>query len=73
MFHLNLHGTMHGLKKSLTRLQVHACANVSLMYKRGEGVDKDDTKSDKYRRIALEKIAGANEPQVAFQEGLKPA
>lgn len=30
----------------------YACSNVSIMYKKGDGVEKDEKMSEKYRKLA---------------------
>ncbi|KAK9500792.1 hypothetical protein O3M35_001988 [Rhynocoris fuscipes] len=53
---------------------IYACVNVSIMYMRGDGVEKDQKQSDKYKNIAIEKKKEAEKAkQLVFQEGLKPA
>ncbi|KAL1130440.1 hypothetical protein AAG570_011688 [Ranatra chinensis] len=51
-----------------------ACANVSLMYRQGDGVEKDQAKSESYRQRALElkRELENNRRTINFQEGLKP-
>lgn len=52
---------------------VYACANISLMYKKGDGVQKNDEMSEKYKAKAVEIQNELKEQrQITFQEGLPP-
>lgn len=51
---------------------MYACVNVSIMYKKGDGVEMDQTKSEKYKNKAVEmKKEEQQSRQIIFQEGLK--
>ncbi|XP_014243822.1 cytochrome c oxidase assembly factor 7 homolog [Cimex lectularius] len=51
---------------------IYACVNVSIMYRKGEGVEKDQKKSENYKKMALDKKKEQeNERPLVFQEGLK--
>lgn len=58
--------------KACDMKQPHACANLSLMYKNGDGVGKDLSLSEKYKRRALElqEQIIKQQQQLTFQEGL---
>lgn len=51
---------------------MYSCANISQMYRRGEGVEKNEELSEKYKKMALELQEQAlNETNtLTFQEGL---
>ncbi|KAF4518694.1 hypothetical protein B566_EDAN002730 [Ephemera danica] len=53
---------------------MYACANLSQMYKKGDGVAKDETLSEKFKQRALEiqEQAKNEAKQLNFQEGNKP-
>ena len=52
---------------------IYACVNVSIMYKRGDGVEKNQVESEKYKKKAVEmKEQMHQRRQLVFQEGLKP-
>ncbi|XP_046400542.1 cytochrome c oxidase assembly factor 7 homolog [Ischnura elegans] len=50
----------------------HACVNLSLMYKNGDGVDKDEAKAEQFKKIAVElhEEAAKHQRQLTFQEGI---
>lgn len=52
---------------------IYACANISLMYKKGDGVQKNDELSEKYKAKTIE-IQNELKQQkpITFQEGLPP-
>lgn len=51
---------------------IYACANISVMYKKGDGVEKDLDKSKKYFELA-QNLKKANETakEIKFQQGLE--
>lgn len=50
---------------------IYACANVCVMYKKGDGVPVDLKLSEKYKTKALELQKEINQQQqIKFQEGL---
>lgn len=53
---------------------MYACANLSQMYKRGDGVAKDETLAEQFKQKALDiqEQAKKDAKQVTFQEGNKP-
>lgn len=48
--------------------QPQACGNMSMMYKKGEGVAKDEVKSELYKAMALD-MAGQGHRGIEFQRG----
>jgi len=58
-------------KKACELGNVYACANLSQMYKKGDGVQKDQEKADQYRKIALEMQDQITKPfrSITFEEG----
>ena len=48
-----------------------ACVNVSVMYRNGQGVDKDLKESERFARIAkdIQQQHEASRERIAFQEG----
>lgn len=59
-------------KKACELGNMFACANVSMMYKKGDGVEKNEQESKRYFEIAqyLHK-AHETEKEVKFQQGLE--
>lgn len=59
-------------KKGCENGNIFACANVSLMYKKGEGVKQDLEQSKRYFKLA-ETLQKADETtkQLKFQQGLE--
>lgn len=52
---------------------IFSCVNVSIMYRKGEGVSQNQAQSEKYKKIALEKKEELEKKQqLIFQQGLKP-
>lgn len=52
---------------------MYACANISQMYRKGEGVTKDEALAEKFKKKALEiQDEMKNQKQLTFQEGIKP-
>lgn len=52
---------------------MYACANLSRMYSKGEGVTKDENLAEKYKKRALEMQDDMkNQKELTFQEGIKP-
>lgn len=51
---------------------MYACANLSQMYARGEGTDKNEANAEKYRKLALAMQDEVRKPQaqLGFQQGL---
>lgn len=51
---------------------MYACANLSQMYARGEGTDKNEANAEKYRKLAIEMQDEVRKPQaqLGFQQGL---
>lgn len=50
---------------------MYACANLSQMYARGDGTEKDTEKADKFKKIALEMQEEVkNQPTLGFQQGI---
>lgn len=49
---------------------MYACANVSQMYMRGEGTEKNNEKAEKYKQIAMEmqNEITHNKSQLVFQQ-----
>jgi cytochrome c oxidase assembly factor 7 len=52
---------------------IYACVNVSIMYKRGDGVEQNADQSEKYKKKAVAMKEELDQRrQLLFQEGLKP-
>lgn len=49
---------------------MYSCANVSQMYMKGDGVEKNEKLADKYKKKALELQEQVNAPPITFQQGL---
>lgn len=51
---------------------MYACANLSQMYARGEGTDKNEANAEKYRKLALEMQNELKQShgQLSFQQGI---
>lgn len=51
---------------------MYACANVSQMYARGDGTEKNETNAEKYKKIALtlQEELKNQQQQLGFQQGL---
>lgn len=50
---------------------MYACANLSQMYARGDGTEKDVEKADKFKKIAMEMQEEVkNQPTLGFQQGI---
>lgn len=51
---------------------MYACANLSQMYARGEGTEKNEDIAEKYRKLAVEMQDELKKPQsqLNFQQGL---
>lgn len=51
---------------------MYACANLSQMYARGEGTEKNEDNAEKYRLLAVEMQDELKKPQaqLGFQQGL---
>lgn len=51
---------------------MYACANLSQMYARGEGTTKDESKAEKYRKIAtdMQEEMKKSHGQLSFQQGI---
>lgn len=51
---------------------MYACANLSQMYARGDGTEKNSEKADKFKKIALEMQdeVKKQQPQLEFQQGI---
>ena len=51
---------------------MYACANLSQMYARGDGTDKNDKEAEKYQKMAMEMQDEVKKPQqtLNFQQGL---
>lgn len=52
---------------------MYACANLSQMYARGDGTEKNDTEAEKYKKLAIEMQDEIKKQQqtLQFQQGLK--
>ncbi|XP_071449769.1 cytochrome c oxidase assembly factor 7 homolog [Hetaerina americana] len=52
-----------------------ACANLSIMYKNGEGVTKDEAKAEHFKKMAIDmhEEATKQQRQLTFQEGIPNA
>lgn len=52
---------------------MYACANLSQMYARGDGTDKNEKEADKYKKMAMEMQDEIKKQQqtLQFQQGLK--
>ena len=51
---------------------IHACTNVSIMYRKGDGVETNQDQSEKYKKLALEmKKELDNNKGIQFQQGIK--
>lgn len=62
----------HFAKKACELGNMFACANVSMMLGKGEGVEKDPEESKKYFNLALElQKAHETTKEVKFQQGLE--
>lgn len=54
---------------------MYACANLSQMYAKGDGIAKDEKKAEKYKQLAMEmqdEIKKQQQP-LNFQQGLNPS
>lgn len=62
----------HFAKKACELGNMYACANVSIMYKKGDGVEKNEEESKRYFKIA-QSIQKVNETtkEIQFQQGLE--
>lgn len=51
---------------------MYACANLSQMYARGEGTDKNEADAEKFRKlaIAMQNEEKKQQPQLGFQQGI---
>lgn len=51
---------------------MYACANLSQMYARGDGTEKNAEKAEKFKKIALEMQdeVKKQQPQLGFQQGI---
>lgn len=51
---------------------MYACANLSQMYARGEGTDKNEANAEKYRKLALDMQNELKQShgQLSFQQGI---
>ncbi|TDG41851.1 hypothetical protein AWZ03_011741 [Drosophila navojoa] len=51
---------------------MYACANLSQMYKRGDGIEKNETEAEKYKKLALEMQEEMKKQQetLSFQQGV---
>lgn len=51
---------------------MYACANLSQMYARGDGTEKNTEKAEKFKKIALEMQdeVKKQQPQLGFQQGI---
>lgn len=58
-------------KKACELGNMYACANVSIMYKKGDGVEKNEEESKKYFTVA-QQLQKAHETtkEIKFQQGL---
>uniref|UniRef100_A0A1A9ZGM6 Cytochrome c oxidase assembly factor 7 homolog n=1 Tax=Glossina pallidipes TaxID=7398 RepID=A0A1A9ZGM6_GLOPL len=54
---------------------MYACANLSQMYARGDGIEKNEVEAEKYKKMALEMQDEIKKQQqtLSFQQGLKNA
>lgn len=69
----NMQRSFEYAMKACDLKNIYACANISVMYKRGDGVQKNNELSDKYKAKALELQNELKEQkQITFQEGLPP-
>lgn len=52
---------------------MYACANLSQMYARGDGTEKNENEAEKYKKIAMEMQDEIKKQQqtLQFQQGLK--
>lgn len=52
---------------------MYACANLSQMYARGDGTEKNEAEAEKYKKLAMEMQEEAKKHQqtLEFQQGLK--
>lgn len=52
---------------------MYACANLSQMYARGDGTEKNESEAEKYKKMALEMQdeGKKNQQTLGFQQGLK--
>uniref|UniRef100_A0A336LBW5 CSON008345 protein n=1 Tax=Culicoides sonorensis TaxID=179676 RepID=A0A336LBW5_CULSO len=58
-------------QKACELRNMYACANLSQMYKNGDGTAKNLTLSEKYKKIAMEmQDEFKNQQQLNFQQGL---
>ncbi|XP_055629246.1 cytochrome c oxidase assembly factor 7 homolog [Toxorhynchites rutilus septentrionalis] len=52
---------------------MYACANLSQMYAKGDGIAKDEKKAEKYKKLAMEmQDEIKKQQQLTFQQGLNP-
>lgn len=52
---------------------MYACANLSQMYAKGDGIPRDEKKAEKYKQLALEmQDEIKKQQQLNFQQGLNP-
>ncbi|XP_058832597.1 cytochrome c oxidase assembly factor 7 homolog [Topomyia yanbarensis] len=52
---------------------MYACANLSQMYAKGDGIGKDEKKAEKYKQLAMEmQDEIKKQQQLNFQQGLNP-
>lgn len=51
---------------------MYACANLSQMYKRGDGIEKNEKEAEKYKKLALEMQEEMKKQQetLTFQQGV---
>lgn len=69
----NMQRSFEYAMKACDLKSIYACANISVMYKRGDGVQKNIELSDKYKAKTIELQNELKEQrQITFQEGLPP-
>lgn len=69
---INLKEAFKYAEKACSLRNMYACANLSRMYAKGDGVAKDEVKSQEYKKIALEiQDEMKNAKELKFQRGLE--